>query len=82
MCLSLRALANDLEPLWRFGTDPIVGIPIDLRLGGGSWPATNAVAATIRTGPGAHHVAIGENAVWVTNYQENTVSRIDPSTMQ
>lgn len=38
----------------------------------------NRVAATIRTGAGAHDLAMTEDAVWVTNYEESTVARIDP----
>jgi virginiamycin B lyase len=43
-------------------------------------PATNKVVAFIRTGQGAHDLAIDEESVWVTNYESNTVSRIDPLT--
>jgi streptogramin lyase len=35
---------------------------------------------TIATGVGAHTLALTEDAVWVTNYEANTVSRIDAST--
>lgn len=43
-------------------------------------PATNAVVATIESGPGAHGLAADENGLWVTNYRANSVSRIDPGT--
>ena len=37
-------------------------------------------ATTIPTGAGAHTFTVTEAAVWVTNYQAGTVSRIDPTT--
>jgi len=43
-------------------------------------PATNQVVTEIKTGAGAHDILVTEGAVWVTNYQANTVSRIDPRT--
>lgn len=43
-------------------------------------PATNEVVANIKTGSGAHHMAIDEHGVWIANYEANTVSRIDPAT--
>jgi YVTN family beta-propeller protein len=43
-------------------------------------PATNEVVAKIKTGYGAHHMAIDEHGVWIANYKANTVSRIDPAT--
>jgi len=38
------------------------------------------VAATITVGREPHGVAIAPSGVWVTNYYDNTLSRIDPAT--
>jgi hypothetical protein len=35
---------------------------------------------TISTAPGAHTLAVTDDAVWVTNYQAGSVSRINPET--
>ena len=43
-------------------------------------PLTDSATATIRTGDGAAGVAIGPDAVWVTNYLAGTVSRVNPRT--
>ena len=39
-------------------------------------------ATSIATGLGAHTFTVTDNSVWVTNYQEHSVSRIDPKTNQ
>jgi hypothetical protein len=39
-------------------------------------------ATTIVTHPGSHTFAVTSDAVWVTNYQAGSVSRIDPATNQ
>jgi YVTN family beta-propeller protein len=41
-------------------------------------PSTNRVVRTVRVGKDPIAVAVGEGAVWVTNYLDGTVSRIDP----
>ena len=41
-------------------------------------PRTNAVTARIRTGRGPIGVAYGAGSVWVANWSEDTMSRVDP----
>lgn len=46
-------------------------------------PGSNKVVATIPVGPAPTRpapLAVGEGAVWVTNFEESTVTRIDPAT--
>jgi hypothetical protein len=40
----------------------------------------SATSTVLTTGEGAHTFALSDDAVWVTNYQSNGVSRIDPET--
>jgi DNA-binding beta-propeller fold protein YncE len=42
--------------------------------------ASSGTMTSIATGSGAHTLAVTEEAVWVTNYQANSVSRIDAET--
>jgi YVTN family beta-propeller protein len=37
---------------------------------------------TIEVGAGVRHVAFGDGAVWVANWNDSTVSRVDPATNQ
>ncbi len=43
-------------------------------------PATNRVVAEVPVGAGPGPLAVGGDAVWVANLQDETVSRIDPVT--
>ena len=46
-------------------------------------PQTNSIVATLRPGVAPARpapIAIGEGAVWATNFEESTVARIDPAT--
>jgi serine/threonine-protein kinase len=43
-------------------------------------PARNRVASTVSVGRGASAVAVSGGRVWVTNYDDGTMSRIDPAT--
>jgi YVTN family beta-propeller protein len=43
-------------------------------------PADGSVVAVIPTGPIADFLAVGEDAVWVQNNGDGTVSRVDPAT--
>jgi YVTN family beta-propeller protein len=43
-------------------------------------PATNKLVADIHVGVDPEAVAVGPNAVWVANTEDETVSRIDPKT--
>jgi YVTN family beta-propeller protein len=43
-------------------------------------PATNKLVADINVGVDPEAVAVGPNAVWVANTEDQTVSRIDPKT--
>jgi YVTN family beta-propeller protein len=45
-------------------------------------PPAGEVVATIPTGNGPRSILITEDAVWVTNTEDNTVARIDPATNQ
>jgi DNA-binding beta-propeller fold protein YncE len=42
-------------------------------------PRTNTVSARVKTGRGPIGVAYGAGSVWVANWLENTVSRVDPA---
>jgi YVTN family beta-propeller protein len=65
--------------------------PIAIRIGSGSARKCGAfsqsaiqpyVVATITVGGSPVDVAIAPNGVWVTNWNDNTLSRIDPATSQ
>ena len=43
-------------------------------------PATNEARIAGTTGHGTDGIAVGNGAVWVVNYPDNTISRIDPTT--
>ncbi len=43
-------------------------------------PASGAIGAVVPVGSSPSSVAAGDGAVWVTNYNDNTVSRVDPAT--
>jgi YVTN family beta-propeller protein len=43
-------------------------------------PARGAISAVVPVGSSPSRLAAGEGAVWVTNYNDNTVSRIDLAT--
>jgi virginiamycin B lyase len=43
-------------------------------------PADGSTQATVATGFGSRFTAVGEDAVWVLNQDDGTVSRIDPDT--
>ena len=45
-------------------------------------PSTNRVTATIRVGVNPLSVAFDSGSVWVANYGDGTISRIDPDTSQ
>ena len=57
--------------LWHACKDDGTVVRVDLE--------TGQRLATIATGNGAHHIAVGHGSLWVTNYRANTLSRIDPS---
>jgi serine/threonine-protein kinase len=42
-------------------------------------PATNKVVDSVRVGPRASSVTFAQGSLWVTSYQDRTLSRIDPS---
>ena len=43
-------------------------------------PVSNSLAANVDVGSTPTGVAVGEDAVWVTNASDGTVTRIDPAT--
>ena len=43
-------------------------------------PNDGSTEATVETGPGSRFMTVGEDAVWVMNQDDGTVSRIDPDT--
>jgi virginiamycin B lyase len=43
-------------------------------------PADGSIQATVETGFGSRFMAVGDDAVWVMNQDDGTVSRIDPAT--
>ena len=43
-------------------------------------PADGTTQATVETGSGSRFMTVGEDAVWVMNQDDGTVSRIDPET--
>jgi YVTN family beta-propeller protein len=43
-------------------------------------PADGSTQATVETGSGSRFMTVGEDAVWVMNQDDGTVSRIDPDT--
>ena len=69
-CANTKGLVVAFESAWLACKEGHV-VRIDVATG-----ATRSIA----TGVGAHSFAVTEDAVWVTNYQANTVSRIDPLT--
>jgi len=78
---ALKAPAADSEssggqvlPSSSLSGDPLVGSLVRLDL------ATNEVVATIPVGRSPEHVAVSEDAVWVANNEDGTVSKIDPGT--
>lgn len=69
-------IADGFGSIWaRVGTDTTNGGDTLVRID----PATNAVVARIHV-PNGFGIAVGETAVWTTNFTDNTVSRIDPAT--
>ncbi|MDX6440553.1 MAG: virginiamycin lyase [Gaiellaceae bacterium] len=69
-------IADGFGSIWaRVGSDATNGGDTLVRID----PATNAVVARIHV-PKGFGVAVGETAVWTTNFTDNTVSRIDPAT--
>jgi DNA-binding beta-propeller fold protein YncE len=69
-CGSAKGLAVAFESAWLACKEGHV-VRID---------STTGRTTTIATGAGAHTFAVTDDAVWVTNYEANTVSRIDAST--
>lgn len=43
-------------------------------------PDSGSIAGEVEVGRSPGEIAVGEDAIWVTNASDNTVSRIDPST--
>ena len=41
-------------------------------------PGPSSIERTIEVGAGVRHVAFGDGAVWVANWNDSTVSRVDP----
>jgi hypothetical protein len=70
ICGSAKDLAIAFEHAWLACKEGHV-VQVDLSSG---------EATTIPTGAGAHTLAVTEDAIWVTNYQARTVSRIDAAT--
>jgi hypothetical protein len=70
VCASPKDLAVAFESAWLACKE---GTVVRITLSGGH-------VTSIPTAAGAHTLAIADDAVWVTNYQAGSVSRIDPST--
>jgi YVTN family beta-propeller protein len=45
-------------------------------------PKTNSIAATVRVGADPFGIAVGEDAVWVSNRRGFSITRIDPASNQ
>src|SRR5262249_32625067 len=43
-------------------------------------PSTGAISTVVRVGSSPSNVAAGDGSVWVSNYSNNPVSRINPTT--
>jgi DNA-binding beta-propeller fold protein YncE len=69
-CANPKELAIAFESAWLSCKEGHV-VRIDIATG---------MTTSIATGLGAHSFAVTEDGVWVTNYQANTVSRIDSAT--
>ena len=65
---------------WRPPCGPARLVGVGLALAFGNSDDGPKVVATIEVGGGPHGVAIGAGSVWVTNRDDNSVSRIDPAT--
>jgi YVTN family beta-propeller protein len=77
------SLAEGGGALWvaSFGADEV--LRVETRLGGGSTLSHREqprVVARIPVGRGPTDIAVGEGSVWVANYLDGTISRIDPAT--
>lgn len=73
------AIAGALLALTGGGARPrLSGIAADSV--GAISPARGAIAAVVPVGTSPSGVAAGDRAIWVSNYNENTVSRIDLAT--
>jgi len=68
VALTHRGSGSGIRP--RAGVDTLLAID----------PATNSVTKTISAGRGTSAVAVSGNRVWVANYVDGTVTRIDAST--
>jgi peptide/nickel transport system substrate-binding protein len=79
--LLLIALAMTTGLLvWRAGGGPKRSeIPADSV--GAINPAGGAISAVVPVGSSPSGMAAGDGALWVSNYNDNTVSRIDPRTL-
>jgi YVTN family beta-propeller protein len=65
------ALGLDATDTEVWATDPLVGAVYQVDV------STGELTGTFEAGLLAHEVSIGEDAAWVANFGENTVSRID-----
>jgi DNA-binding beta-propeller fold protein YncE len=65
-------LASGFGRIWVMVHDSQRAVAID--------PNRARVVLTAKTGPGGNGIGIGEGAMWVSNYSDGTVSKIDPVT--
>ena len=65
-------LASGFGHIWVMVHDRKQAVAID--------PTSGQVVLTAKIGPGGNGIGIGEGAVWVSNYSDGTVSKIDPVT--
>ena len=82
---------NRMRKAIELGSNRLFGIAVG---GGAVWatseegvlwrvePGQSPIERTIEVGAGVRHVAFGDGAAWVANWNDSTVSRVDPATNQ
>jgi YVTN family beta-propeller protein len=82
---------NRMRKAIELGSNRLFGIAVG---GGAVWatseegvlwrvePGQPPIERTIEVGAGVRYVAFGDRAVWVANWNDSTVSRVDPATNQ
>jgi ABC-type branched-subunit amino acid transport system substrate-binding protein/streptogramin lyase len=82
---------NRMREAIELGSNRLFGIAVG---GGAVWatseegvlwrvvPGRPPIERTIEVGAGARYVAFGDGAVWVANWNDSTVSRVDPASEQ